>query len=91
MTFDTNIKDIKKLVAILTGKDVDVSITYKGYGHGVTKPWHIRCDSREITHETHDGGASELVKQLREELLKKISDTKKQAAEYEKALGALEN
>jgi hypothetical protein len=91
MNFDTDIKDIKKLVAVLTGKDADVSITYKGTAYGVTKPWLIRCDSREITHESHEGGAAELVKSLREELVKKISDTKKQAAEYEKALGALEN
>jgi len=91
MTFDRNIKDIKRLVGILTGKDADVSITYKGTSHGVTKPWLIRCDARELTHETHEGGAAELAKNLRDEVLKKIADTKRQAAEYEKALGALEN
>jgi hypothetical protein len=91
MKLESNIKDIKRLVSVLTGKDADVSCTYKGTAYGITKPWHIRCDSREINHETIDGGTAEFVKILREELIKKISDTKKQAAEYEKALGAIEN
>jgi hypothetical protein len=91
MSFDTDIKNIKKLVNILTGKDVEVSITYKGTGYGVVKCWNIRCDSREINNETHEGAASELVKLLQDELLKKISDTKRQASEYEKALGAMAN
>lgn len=91
MTFETNIKLIKKLVSVLGGKDSDVSITYKGTGYGVTKPWHIRCDTKEINHETHDGGAKELVAILKVELQKKISDAEKQADDYRKALGSLDN
>ena len=91
MTFEDNIKLIKKLVAVLGGKDSDVSITYKGTAYGVTKSWHIRCDTKEIQHESHEIGARELVTSLKAELQKKISDAEKQADDYRKALGALEN
>lgn len=91
MSFASDIKDIKKLVGVLTGKDTEVTITYKGTAYGVTKPWHIRCDAREINHETETAAANELVTLLKKELKDKISFTEKQAAEYKKALSALEN
>jgi len=87
MDFESNIKDIKRLIQVLTGKDTDVSITYKGTSYGVTQPWNIRCDSREINDESHEGAASKLLDILRKELRDKISFTEKQAAEYKKALG----
>jgi hypothetical protein len=91
MNFASNIKNIKKLIAILSGKESDVNITYKGLNFGVTKPWNIRCDSREINHETHDGAAEEFFLILKKELKEKISFTERQAAEYKKTLGTLEN
>lgn len=91
MDFNTNIKNIKKLTQLLTGKDVDVFITYKGTALGVTKPWNIRCGERDLNSATHESAAVELVNLLREEMATKISFTKKQAAEYEKALGAILN
>lgn len=91
MSFQSDIVDIKKLVKVLTGKETDVSITYSGTEYGVTRPWTIRCDSKEIKHETHDGGASELAAQLRKELRDKISSTERQASDLKKILSAMDN
>jgi hypothetical protein len=91
MSFAANVKNIKKLTAILTGKDADVVLTYKGLNFGVTKPWHLRCEAREMCHETYDGAAQELADLLKKELADRISFTEKQTAEYKKTLGALDN
>lgn len=91
MSFDADIKAIKKLVAAVTGKDADVIVTYKGTSHGVTKPWQIKCNTRELDHETHDGGAAELLKTLKQELRDKIASTERQADDYRKVLGGMEN
>lgn len=91
MSFDADVKAIKKLVAAVTGKDDNVSITYKGNSHGVTKPWSIKCGSREIDHEHHDIGAAEMVKTLKQELRDKIASTERQANDYRQVLGGMEN
>lgn len=91
MSFDANIKAIKKLVSAICGGDNDVHITYQGNSHGVTKPWTIKCGTREIIHESHDGGADDLVKTLKKELQDKISSTERQAADYRRVLGGMEN
>lgn len=91
MDFAMNVQNIKKLTAILTGKDTDVVLTYKGTGFGNTKPWHIRCESRETMHETYDGAAQELAASLKKELSDRIAFTEKQTADYKKALGSLDN
>lgn len=91
MSFENNIKEIKKLAAIVTGKDSDVNLTYKGTSHGVSKPWHLVCNTREINSVSHEEAAEELVKILRKELLDKISSLERLAAEHRKVLGSLEN
>jgi hypothetical protein len=88
-SFESNIRDIKKLVSILTGKDTEVITTYKGTSYGVTKPWNIKCESREINHENHETGAAELLNTLKIELQGKISFAEKQAEEYKKVLDAV--
>lgn len=91
MSFDADIKAIKKLVLAVTGKDADVSITYRGSGYGITKFWNIKCNSREIDHETHEGAALEFVAILKKELQDKIRSTERQAADYQQILGSMEN
>lgn len=92
MDFEKNIREILKLTAILSNKDSnEVYVTYKGTSNGITKPWQIRCGNNEIVHETSDGAAAELVKTLKKELLDRIISTERQAADYKKALGNLEN
>ena len=88
-SFESNIQDIKKLVAILTGKDTEVLNNYKGTSYGVTKPWNIKCDSREINHESHEQGAAELLNTLKIELQGKIAFAEKQAEEFKKVLNAV--
>jgi hypothetical protein len=91
MSFSDNIRNIKKLTAILTTKDADVVITYKGNGFGLTKCWNIRCDAREYNAETYEDAASLLIVELKKELKEKINFTNKQAAEYMKTLAAMDN
>lgn len=91
MSFDADIKAIKKLVSAICGGDNEVFITFRGYSAGITKPWMIKCGSRELTHEQHDVGAQELLAQLKKELRDKIASTERQADDYRKVLGGMEN
>lgn len=91
MDFERNIKEIRKLVSTLSGKDSEVYIIYKGTSHGVTKPWNVRCGNSELVHESCEGAAEDLVKILKKELMDKITSTERQVADYKKALGNLEN
>lgn len=91
MGFDLNIKDIKLIYCTLTGKDTDVILTFKGTSFGVTKCWHIRCDQRELNHETYEGAAISMLSLLKKELADKIAMTEKQTAEYKKLLISIEN
>lgn len=92
MDFEQTVRDIKKIFAIVTdGKEADVHLSFKGNSHGVTKPWVIKIDTKEVVHETHDGAANELLSKLKLELSKKISDLKVQVASYEKSLGSFNN
>ncbi len=89
--FESNIKSIKKLVSVISGRDVDVTVTYKGNSYGVTKCWNIKCDNRELNHENYQLCAEELVLSLKKELLEKISSAEQQAANYRSILGELSN
>lgn len=91
MNFDSLIKDIKKLYQIVHNKDVEVVLTYKGTAFGVTKPWHLRCDQREVNNETHDGAAIALFDVLKEELRTKIFSAEKSTADLKKVLNAFTN
>ena len=85
--FETNIKSIKKLVSAISGRDSDVTITYKGNSYGITKCWNIKCDNRELNHENYQLCAEELVGSLKKELLDKINSAEQQAANYRQILG----
>ena len=63
MDFDSLIQNIKKLYQIVHGKEIEVVLTYKGTGYGVTKPWHLRADAREVNNETHDGAGNQSYQQ----------------------------
>ena len=89
--FETNIKSIKKLVSVISGRDSEVTITYKGNSYGITKCWNIKCDNRELNHENYQLGAEELVTTLKKELQDKISSAEQQAANYRQLLGELSN
>lgn len=91
MIFETNVKDIKKLILVLTGKDAEVFITYKGSSYGVSNPWHIRCDAREAVGVTHDEAANVLLKNLKAELLGKIMSAEIQIEQYKSALNLIES
>lgn len=76
MDVDTTIKTIQSLYKTLSGKaDGDVSLTYKGNGYGVTKPWIARVDARESVHESYDGALGGLLNLLKKELADKIKST----------------
>lgn len=92
MQFEQTVRDIRKVFSIVSdGKDADVHLTFKGTSHGVSKPWHIKIDSRELNHETHDGAAEELLLKLKKELADKISSLEKMASDYRRSLGSFDN
>jgi len=84
--FESNITNIKRLVLLITGKDTEVHITYKGTGYGITKPWNIRCDIREINGEHLDNAAEELLSNLISEVQAKINSAEKEAASFKETL-----
>ena len=87
--FEDNIKNIKKLITVLTGKDCEVFITYKGTTYGVVKPWNIKCDTREVNSETYESAASELLELLKAELSGRIMFAEKQANSYRDVLNSV--
>lgn len=91
MNFESYIVDIKKLIKALNNKDTEVFITYRGYDLGISKPWLIKCDAKEVHHETHEGAAKMLYDQLMEEMKKKISSTEDQVARFKDSLNEIVN
>jgi len=92
MDFEAAVKSIRKTYTILTGKsDVDVILTYKGTGYGVTEPWHVRIDAREAQDKTHDGAVKMLLDKLKKELNDKVLSTEREAEVLRKALNSLGN
>lgn len=92
MDLENSIKTIRKLYSIVSGKsESDVSITYKGTDGGVTKPWSVRVDSREVTSADHMDAITTLLNQLKKELADKIAYGERQVADFKKALKTLDN
>lgn len=92
MDLETSVKTIRKLYGIVTGKsESDVTITYKGTEGGITKPWAVRIDSREVTSADHMEAVTTLLDQLRKELADKIAYGERQVADFKKALKTLDN
>lgn len=91
MSFDADIKHIKKLTHMLFSKDVDVYLIYRGTNHGVTKPWVIKCDNRENFHETYEGAAKELLNALKKELKAKIESLEGETNKLKNAFATMDN
>lgn len=92
MEFEDNIKEIRRIFSLIVdGKDSDVHLTFRGYSHGITKPWVLKIDVKEVVHEDHEQAAVELLLLLKKELAEKISNLEKQASHYRKALGSFNN
>lgn len=82
MTFEQHIVDIKRLAYAITGKSVEVHISYRGTDLGQTKPWIIKCDSKEVEHERHDEAARLLYVEFANDLRKRIESAETQASNY---------
>jgi hypothetical protein len=86
MKFEEIVIEIKKLHGILTNKEADVCITYKGKRHGVTKPWNIKIDNKEANGEDEIKVALTLLSDISTELYNKINNLKAEAASLENIL-----
>jgi hypothetical protein len=91
MDFEQYIVDIKKLTKAISKKESEVFITYKGYELGISKPWHIKCDTKEFYSESHLNAAQSLYNILIEELKRKISATEDQVFSYKESLTEIVN
>lgn len=91
MDFENTILTIKKIYNLISNKDSDVNITYKGTGYGVSLPWVVKIEARESLGKTHIEAASSLLEELRKELNKKISDLETQAKQLKTSLGSFNN
>lgn len=92
MSFEKNIIDIKQLYYILTGKEsCDVHCQYKGTSGGVVNPWAIRIDTKEYLSTNHEDAAEGLLKLLKLDLSKKISNLEDEADKFKKALHTFNN
>lgn len=87
MNVEQTVKDIKKLYTAVSGlSDHELSLTYKGTTYGLTSPWVVRIDKREVIAKSYDSGLQELLANLQDELAKKITTTRVQADALETAL-----
>lgn len=92
MDVDTTFRSIRSFYQAVSGKtDVDVSLTFKSNGYGVTKPYQARIDSRETAHETFDGALSGLLDMLKKELADKIKSAESEAARLKQTYQTLGN
>lgn len=91
MDFNSYIIEIKKLYRLVHGKDEEVVLTYKGTSYGVTTPWNLRCEKREVNGATHEKAASMLYLLLKDEFSKKVDFAEKEAIELKKIYASLAN
>lgn len=91
MSFEELIVSIKKLYATLTSKDVEVILTYKGTAYGVSKPWQLKIDAREVNSVSHEKAAMELFLMLKKELEDRITFTERQAKELKQVFSSFPN
>jgi hypothetical protein len=90
MDFEVTLKEIKKLHWAISNKEADVLITFKGNGYGVTKPWNLRCDGREVNGESHTTAAAALLKMLEKELREKVQMLEAQTNSFKQVLSDLQ-
>lgn len=92
MDIDATFKNIRSVYQTVSGKsDADVSLTFKGTGYGVTKPWQARIDARECSNETYDGALHQLLNLLKGELAAKAKSAEQEALRLQAALNQLGN
>ncbi len=87
MTFEDNIKEIRRLYNVLFRKEVAVSTDFLGTELGnKERCWHVKCENREAYSSEPNLAAQQLVKELQKELSKKISSIKNEAIYLESQL-----
>lgn len=86
MEFENNIKEIKKIYSLISGKESDVHITFRG-GLGISLCWNLRIDNREVSTASLEDGSQQLLVKLKEELAVMIRQLENQAQALRKALG----
>jgi hypothetical protein len=92
MDVDAAFKAIQSVFRVVSGKtEGDVSLTYKGTGYGVTKPWVARIESRECQAEEHGLALNQLLDSLKKELADKIKSTESEATRLKQAYNQLGN
>lgn len=92
MNVDQVVKSISTLHKAITGTTTDdISLTYKGNGFGVSKPWITRVGPRECAHETYDGSLNGLLAILKKELSDKVKATQQEAIRLQTTLSQMEN
>lgn len=92
MDIEATYKSIRSIYQTLSGKgDTDVSLTYKGTGYGVTKPWQSRVGDREYSHESHNESLQGLLALLKTELAAKAKSAELEAKRLQAALNQLGN
>lgn len=92
MDVDATFKAIQSVFRTVSGKtEGDVSLTYKGTGYGVTKPWVARIEAREANHEEYDGALLELLTKLKQELADKVKSAESEVTRLRQAYNQLGN
>lgn len=92
MDVDATFKAIQSVFRTVSGKsEGDVSLTYKGTGYGVTKPWVARIEAREVNHEEYDGALLELLAKLKQELADKVKSAESEVSRLRQAYNQLGN
>jgi hypothetical protein len=90
MDVEATYKSIRSVYQTLSGKsDTEVSMTYKGNGYGVTKPWQSRIGDREYHHENHAESLLGLLSLLKNELLAKAKSAEQEAQRLHEAINQL--
>lgn len=86
--FEINVINIRKLYSTIFHRDSEVILYYRPE-LGVTKPWVLKCDNREISHENFELAAEIMFKTLKVELEKKINSDEEQTKNLKKILGSI--
>lgn len=92
MSFEQNVKDIKRIYYSLTGKeDPIVHITYRGTTGGIAEPWSVKIDHEEVKDKSYDVAAELMLMLLKDKLAKKVVDLEEEAAKYKRELNTFKD
>lgn len=90
MNVSATMINIRKAYHSLSGKNIEVSLTYKGTESGEI-PWLARCDCYEAKSDSEVNAVMTLFSIIKEELKKKAETAERQAKQYRAALNSLAN